>query len=154
MKPLGLTLLALTLTLGTAGLTGCETTPGAGPAAAVQTDSLYNRLGGESGIRKIADSWADRVATNKDLAARFSQGDMDQFRDRLFTQMGERTGGPQVYMGKDMRTLHKGMNISEAEWDAFLNALENTLQAQNVPAVAQEELLLIYTPMKRDVVGQ
>ena len=36
-------------------------------------------------------------------------------------------GGPMYYTGRDMKLIHKGMRISEADWQAFLDHLNATL---------------------------
>ncbi len=57
-------------------------------------------------------------------------------------------------MGPDPKSAAKGLNISEAEWTAFVKDVTDTLNAQNVEPLAREELLVKILPIKGDVVGQ
>ena len=72
----------------------------------------------------------------------------------LADQICDATGGPCAYLGRDMKTVHKGMNITEAEWSATVEDLVKTLNKFKVPAKEQQELLAIIGPMKKDIVGQ
>jgi len=50
-------------------------------------------------------------------------------------------GGPLLYVGRDMKTSHRGMNISESDWHAFLGHVEATLDSFKVPAGERAEML-------------
>lgn len=121
---------------------------------AEMNDSLYQRLGGHDGVARIANGWVDRVVADQRLQQRFQGANVDTFKRRLTNQLGELSGGPEVYMGKDMKTAHRGMAISDAEWTAFMDDLRTTLADQNIPAASREELLVKLEPMRRDIIGQ
>jgi hemoglobin len=53
-----------------------------------------------------------------------------------------------------MKTTHKGMNITEGEWNATVEALVKALDKNNVPAGAKTALLGALGPMKPDIIGQ
>jgi hypothetical protein len=53
-----------------------------------------------------------------------------------------------------MKTVHKNMNVSEAEWNATVENLGKALTKQGVPAKEQGELVKLLGPMKPDIVGQ
>jgi hemoglobin len=53
-----------------------------------------------------------------------------------------------------MKTTHKGMKITDAEWNATVENLTRALDKNNVPAKDQSELLGLLGPMKADIVGQ
>ena len=138
---------------GCANQAGPSTAPGKA-SANVQANSLYQRLGGAPAVRQMVDYWVDSVAKDPRIDQRFSQTNLAAFKQRLTAQIGELTGGPEIYLGKDMRTAHKGMNISDAEWHAFMEDLGTALTALHVPTVEHQELLVKLEPMRRDVVGK
>jgi hemoglobin len=53
-----------------------------------------------------------------------------------------------------MKTAHAGMKITEAEWNATVEALVKALDKHNVPVGAKNALLGRLAPMKPDIVGQ
>jgi len=53
-----------------------------------------------------------------------------------------------------MKTAHKDMRITEAEWNATVENLVKALDKHNVPAQSKQELLGALGPMKKDIVGQ
>jgi hemoglobin len=53
-----------------------------------------------------------------------------------------------------MKTTHKGMKITDAEWNATVENLVKALDKQKVDPKAKSELLGLLGPMKADIVGQ
>jgi len=62
------------------------------------------------------------------------------------------TGGPCTYSGRDMRTTHAGMKISNADFRALVEDLTRALDRFKVSANEREELLDLLAPMKKDIV--
>ena len=145
------------ITVALSGVPGCSQQEGAtSPSAAAKVDpqSLYVRLGGEPAIRKVVDAFTAKLAADGRINQSFAKADMPKLKTKIVQQLCELTGGPQVYLGKDMKTAHRGMNITEFQWDAFVDDLVKTLKETGVPAPEREELLVKLAPMKSDVVGQ
>ena len=53
-----------------------------------------------------------------------------------------------------MKETHKGMKITDAEWDATVEALSKALDKHKVPADQKQELIGLLASMKADIVGQ
>ena len=70
----------------------------------------------------------------------------------LFEQICAATGGPCTYSGRDMKSVHKGMGIGEADWNATIEDLTKSLRKFKVPRKEQKELLALLAPMKGDIV--
>lgn len=117
------------------------------------TDTLYARLGGTEGITKIASDLVDNHRANPLIAARFAGSDVETFKAtaRDFFMLG--SGGPQVYKGKDMRSAHKHMNISDNEYMAAVDDLMKALDASGVGDREKSEVLYIFHTLRPDVVG-
>ena len=56
------------------------------------------------------------------------------------------------YTGRDMKTSHKGMKISEADWLALIGQLHATLDAFKVPQAERDEVLAFVQSTKADIV--
>jgi hemoglobin len=80
--------------------------------------------------------------------------EIEKLKSNLADQICDATGGPCSYLGRDMKTVHKGMKITEAEWNATVENLVKALDKNNVGAQTKSELLGALAPMKADIVGQ
>jgi len=114
--------------------------------------SLYERLGGEDNIRKIAATLFDTHTANDKISARYVNSDRDKVIQLVFEFLSSATGGPHEYTGRDMLTTHRGMNISEEEFLAVLDDILVALRANGVGQREQEELLLANYNLKGDIV--
>jgi hemoglobin len=61
-------------------------------------------------------------------------------------------GGPQQYTGRSMRDSHQHLLITAAEWDAFLDDFQQTLDKFGVPQPEQAELKAIVASTRADIV--
>jgi hemoglobin len=131
-------------------LAGCATM-GAPPP------SLYQRLGGRDGIALVVGDFVGNMAGDARVNRRFksmSPVQVEKFKSNLADQICDATGGPCAYLGRDMKTAHKSMNISDAEWNATVENLVKALDKYKVGAKEKSELLALLGPMKGDIVGQ
>ncbi len=120
--------------------------------------SLYERLGGIYPIAVVVDDFIDRLLANETLNANPA---LRQARDRVpapglkfhvATLVCEVTGGPCKYTGRDMKTAHAKLNITQREWDAMVADFRRTLNTFKVPIKEQEELIQIVGTTKQDIV--
>ena len=119
--------------------------------------SLYRRLGGREGIALVVGDFTANMSADTRVNERFKgmkTPELEKFKSNLADQICEATGGPCSYLGKDMKTAHAGMKITEAEWNATVDNLAKALDKNNVSAQAKQELLGRLGPMKKDIVGQ
>lgn len=117
--------------------------------------TLYQRLGGYDAIAAVTDDFIGRLATDKQLARFFgghSEDSLKRIRQHIVDQLCAATGGPCVYTGRDMKTSHKGMGITEADWNAAAAHLVATLDKFKVPAKEKNEVLGAITALKNDIV--
>jgi len=126
-------------------------------AASDKSATLYKRLGGREGIRGVVDDFVAFVVADPRVNARFKDmkpPDVEKLKTNLSDQVCDATGGPCTYLGRDMKTVHKGMNITDAEWNATVENLVKALDKRNVAKNDQNELIGLLAPMKKDIVGQ
>jgi len=117
--------------------------------------TLYERLGGYDAIAAVANDLLSRLQVDSRLA-RFWQhrGEDGVKREKqlLIDFLCSSAGGPLYYTGRDMKTTHKGMKISESDWSAFLGYLNATLDAFQVPQAECDEVVAFVQSTKRDIV--
>ncbi len=117
-------------------------------------ETLYQRLGGAQRVASIVDNAIDRHAVNPVLAPRFRGKDLPKLK-ALGTQFFcAGIGGPQRYEGRDLRTAHAGMNVSEAEYLATMDDIVAALQDHEVAPAEINEVVAILYALKGDVLRQ
>jgi hemoglobin len=114
--------------------------------------SLYDRLGGKDAIAAVVDNFVGNVAADTRINAMFANADIPNLKTKLVDQICQATGGPCTYTGKNMKDVHTGMNIKEADFNALVEDLKKALDTYNVPEKEQSELLGALATMKGDIV--
>ena len=123
-------------------------------SGSMQSQTLYQRLGGKDAIVAVVDDFVGNVAGDARINRRFASTNIPRLKQLLSEQICAGTGGPCNYSGRDMKTTHAGMNISDAEFGALVEDLVKSLDKFKVPEKEKNELLAILGPMKGDIVGR
>lgn len=116
--------------------------------------SLYDRLGGKIAIEAMVDDLMVNVAADARVKQRFAGANLRGLKQNLVEQICELTGGPCLYTGRDMKTAHTAMGISETEFDAVMEDMGKTLDKSQVAAEDKTQLLAILGKLKGDIVGR
>ncbi|MFY8273352.1 group I truncated hemoglobin [Pseudoalteromonas sp. SSDWG2] len=114
--------------------------------------SLFERLGGEQGIRSISNDVVELHRQNPVIKARFANSDVVTLKDTVAKFFITGSGGPQVYEGKDMRTAHQNMNINDNEYMAAVDDVMQALDNHNVGDKEKAEVLYIFYSLRPEVV--
>jgi len=158
MKPLSPSLF---LSAALAVLAGCGAqapAPAGAPAIIPRTaGTLYHRVGGYDAIAAMVDDFLGRMLRDPAIEPFFRDlqvGEKQRVRQMLADQLCEATGGPCVYVGKDMQSAHAGLDITEQDWTKAVAHLVATLDAFRVPTREREELLSAVAGLKDQIVGR
>jgi hemoglobin len=116
--------------------------------------SLYDRLGGQPAITAVVDDFVGNVAADSRINGFFARTDIARLKKLLVEQICAGTGGPCTYTGRSMQAAHKGMNITDAQFNALVEDLQKSLNKFKVPEKEQSDLLAVLGPMKPQIVGQ
>jgi len=120
--------------------------------------SLYDRLGGVYSIATVVDDLIDRIMVDSRLNA---NPRVDEAHHRvspagfkyLVTEMVcWAMGESQRYSGRSMRDSHQHLLITAAEWEAFVEDFQQTLDKFGVPQAEQAELKAIVDTTRADIV--
>jgi hemoglobin len=148
---------AILIPMAALTLTACASAPSDAPSATSSAPTLYQRLGGREAIKQVVDDFVANLAADPRVSGRFKALDgakVTKLQTNLADQICDVTGGPCAYLGKDMKAVHAGMGITEAEWNATVEDLVKSLNKFKVGAKEQQELLSALGGMKKDIVGQ
>jgi hemoglobin len=120
--------------------------------------SLYDRLGGLYNIATVVDDLIDRVMADVRLNAnprvdeahhRVSPAGFKYYVTELLCQTA---GGPQQYSGRSMGDSHRHLMISDQEWEAFMDDLQQTFDRFDVPEQERAEVKAIVESTKESIV--
>jgi hemoglobin len=132
---------------------------------------LYQRLGGEEAITAIVNDMADRVIA--DPRVNFERKNVNrnwlgvdykpweptpenvaQFRRHMVEFLTLASGGPAEYAGRDMRTVHKGMRITNNEFDAMVGDIKTSMDNLGFAAREKRDLLAIIETTRKQIVEE
>jgi len=117
--------------------------------------SLYERLGGYDAIAAVAGNLLPRLEKDAQLE-RFwaNRGDDGIAREKqlLIDYLCTSAGGPVLYTGRDMQISHRGMGITESDWQIFIGHVTATLANFQVPQKEQDDVLAFIDSTKADIV--
>ncbi len=119
------------------------------------SDTLYARLGGYDAIAAVADDLLARLKADAQLGRFWQHRGEDGIRREkqlLIDFLCSSAGGPLLYVGRDMKTAHKGMGISESDWQVFIGHVEASLASFEVPASERTAVLGFVASTKADIV--
>ncbi len=119
--------------------------------------TLYERLGGRHPIKLVVDDFVANMVADPRVNARFhgvQPAAAEKLKSNIADQICGATGGPCAYLGRDMKTTHKGMSITDAEWSATVEDLVKALDKKKGGEQEKKELVGALGPMKADIVGQ
>jgi hemoglobin len=120
---------------------------------------LYERLGGIYSIATVIDDFIDRIMVDDRLNANPRVDEAHHrvlppgFKYLVTEQLADASGGPQRYSGRPMEESHREMQITAAEWDAFIDDLNHTLDKFKVPDKERSEVLAIIESTRDDIVA-
>jgi hemoglobin len=120
-----------------------------------QENSLYNRLGSYDAIAAVAGNLLPRLIGDSQLGRFWAHRGEDGIRREkqlLIDFLCAASGGPLMYTGRDMPTTHKGMRISESDWEKFMGHLQATLDNFQVPEKEQGDVKEFISSTKDEIV--
>ena len=154
------------MTAGCASENGTKEKQASVRASVDPNASLYDRLGGEVGITRVTEDFLEGLSNDpridlqrKNSAHPWEPTPANQMilKVRAVALMSKVTGGPDYYAavgGRDMVTTHRGMNVTEAEWNAGVELFKQSLNECDVPRREQEELLALVGGLRNQIVGK
>jgi hemoglobin len=121
------------------------------------SDTLFDKLGGESAVNAAVDIFYRKVLMDDRINRFFDNVDMEKqaAKQKAFLTMA--FGGPHNYTGEDMRKGHAHllkMGLDDSHFDAVVEDLGATLAELNVPQERITEVVAICETTRNDVLGR
>ena len=118
-------------------------------------NTLYERLGGYDAITAVVNELLSRLMSDSQLG-RFwdnrGEDGINREKQLLIDYLCMSAGGPMLYTGRDNKTSHKGMGISESDWEKLIGHLNATLDVFQVPLQERRDLLGFIESTRADIV--
>lgn len=122
---------------------------GAAPLADAKVLKAFH---GEAGVNRIVDRMVDLSVADPKISAIFASHDLVRLRRTLKEQFAYLLGAPVAYSGRDMKSSHQDLGIQTRDLNLLIEHLRVAMREEKVPFWAQNKLLAVLAPMKKDVV--
>ena len=129
-------------------MTVCTDT--AAPAEAAV--SIYQAIGGRAAVTAAVEGLYGRIIADPVLGRFFPRGVAAKHRAYVVTVLGEALGGPERYRGPDLAKAHRGLGITDADFDRTAGHLAATLDSLGVPGHLAGQIVGIVAGLRPVVV--
>jgi len=118
--------------------------------------SLFERLGGSSGIKALVQDIVALHMENPVIRARFrpyleTPDKLEATKKHLCAFLEAGSGGTAQYGGRSMKDAHRGMNINEAEYMAATDDILAALRQHGIDDQTQKDVLAIAYSLKGEI---
>lgn len=103
--------------------------------------TLYDKLGGETGIESLVISFYVRVLADPELAPFFRHTSVEKLHSMQREFFAMALGGPITYSGRPLAHVHHGRGITTHHFSRFVEHLVATLEELGVEDAEAEEVI-------------
>jgi hemoglobin len=115
-------------------------------------DATFRGLGGQQGIKNIVATFIPLVLADARIKESFADSDMKHVGMRLEEQFCMLSGGPCEYKGEEMKEVHAGLKVTNAQFNALTEDLQIAMERNGIPSHVQNKLVAKLAPMQRAIV--
>jgi hemoglobin len=119
---------------------------------AFANDTLFAEMGGQPGIDRIVDQAIDNHLADDRIKTIFAESNIDRLRAEFKVQFCQVAGGPCAYAGHSMTAAHKGLHLTNADFNAVVEDLQDAMDKVGLPFGVQNRFLARLSPMQHQVV--
>ncbi len=119
--------------------------------------SLYKRMGGYDVIADSVDNFLERYDNDPELLqflGGLNAAESARIRQHFVDYLCERTGGPCIYLGRDMVKTHQGLAITDAHYNRVMAHLNQAFSQNRVPLREKEEILAMLEALRPQMIRQ
>lgn len=116
-------------------------------------DTLYRALGEQPGLVRLMDDFMPRLLADARLRPFFKDVNQAHLKSQLVDQFCQVSGGPCVLKGPSMKRVHEAIDIDKASFNALVEVLQQSMDAQGIAFGTQNRLLARLAPMHRDIIN-
>ncbi|OOG41765.1 globin [Rhodanobacter sp. C06] len=113
---------------------------------------VFEQFGGKPGLVALMNDFMDNLMADPVTRPFFQNADREHIKVELVDQFCVILDGPCSYTGKDMASVHRGMNVDRADFNALVEDLQKAMSKHDIPFRAQNKLLAKLAPMNRQII--
>jgi hemoglobin len=121
-------------------------------APAFAADTLFADMGGQPGIDRLVDASVDNYLADDRIKDTFSESNMERVRAEFKVQFCQVAGGPCSYSGHNMTAAHKGLHLTNADFNAVVEDLQAAMTSCDISFATQNRFLARLAPYQHQVV--
>jgi hemoglobin len=114
--------------------------------------SIYETIGGERLVAHAVEQFYSRLKTDPFTAEFFEGSDVEEVTTHQTMFLTAALGGPDAYEGRDMRAAHAHLQITDADFDRFIDYLAETLDEVGAAPARITEVLAALEPLRVEIV--
>jgi hemoglobin len=99
------------------------------------------------------DDFMQRLLADPRMNPFFKDVNQAHVKAQLVDQFCQVAGGPCRLDGPDMKKAHAGLDIDRAAFNALVEVLQQSMEAQGITFSTQNQLLAKLAPMHREIVN-
>lgn len=115
--------------------------------------TLYQELGSEVGVSSIIKRTLHYSLNDPRIAETFSESNIPRLEKLLIEHLCHVTDGPCEYTGQTMERAHRGLELDNTHFNAFVENSQKAMDDIGTPFTVQNKLLAVLAPMHRDIVS-
>jgi hemoglobin len=119
---------------------------------ALAEDSLFVDMGGTPGIGRLVDEVEKIYLADPRIKDQFSESNMERLNAKLKEEFCVVAGGPCTYTGHSMEAAHKGLHLTNADFNALVEDLQDAMDTCKIPFATQNRFLARLSPMQHQIV--
>lgn len=114
--------------------------------------SIYQQMGGKEKVVEVVENFINEIEYNPRIFEFFKDSDVSRFHEKLIEHICFLTGGPCQYTGDEMRQVHAGMNINEADFNLGVDLFINAMEKADIPHPVQNKILTVLIPERKNII--
>jgi hemoglobin len=119
-----------------------------------QSITLYENIGGEKTVDQITNNFIDEIGNDKIIIKYFEKSNIDRFHKSFSSHLCSLTDGPCEYSGDNMQEVHRGMNITEGDFNRTVNLLINAMKKSGLSHRQMNRVLARLAPHQKNIIYQ
>ena len=114
--------------------------------------SSFESIGGDEVVGRAVETFYEKLTADPALADFFESADVAGLKTHQRMFLTAALGGPDAYEGRDMRAAHAHLDVSDTDFDLFLEHLAETLVDVGATPERVAELLERLSVLRLEIV--
>ncbi len=119
-----------------------------------RANSLYQKLGGKAAIDAAVELFYTKVLVDERVKHFFDDVNMTKQKHKQKEFLSTALGSPAAWTGKDLRTAHADMGLTEVHFNAIAENLKATLEELKISKELIDQALAVVATTRDDVLNR